>query len=339
METVSALKSVILAIFCFLSLFLLGYVFKTFSLTSLDLLLTQPKKGIEMGLLFLLAIFLIIITYSTISFVIEGKLKLAIFFIVGFLAYILGFSTPPFLPNQIIIACVSAFFISLGLLKMCVYIKMGYLNSIKPKISLLIPKNIHGFLVILGIVLSLNFYIFFTESTKGQALKIPENLLNKVMEPVIKIIENNLETQINNQLQNSLGQVIDTQDREEMLKFIQAELEETFSEGSTRQQLGFNQDVINPKDITLTSDGNLDIAPVLENLKPTLVKQVNKVLEPYAKYIPILLAFSLFFILESLFSFLPFLITPFIFITIRLLKNVKFIKLIKSTVEVERYSL
>jgi len=338
METKIALKFVVILLACFISLLFLGFAFKTFSVISPDIL-SQTNQGIKAGLLIFIAIFITAFSYILVSFITTTKVRLIPFFIVSFIGYILGFALGQSLPNQVAVSSISALFISLGLFKMVLYIRLEYLNCIKPKLAIIIPKNIHSFLVILGLILSINFYIFLIASAKDSSFKIPERFLNKAMEPAIKIIENNLEAQINTQLQNSLGQVINTQDREATLKFIRAELEETFSEGSTRQQLGFNQDVINPKDITLTPEGKVDIKPVVENLKPTLLKQVNKALEPYTKYIPILLAFSLFFILESVFSIFPFLIVPFISLNFVLLKKLKFIKLIKSTAEVERYSL
>ncbi|OIP97179.1 hypothetical protein AUJ94_02910 [bacterium CG2_30_40_12] len=323
---------------CFSSLLLLGYVFKIFSINSLDLI-SQTGKSVRMGILISSAIFLVVALYSLISFIIEERTKLFFAFLAGLVGYIIGFSIGTAIPKQLEVAVISSLFISLGLLKMVTYIRAEYLNSIKIRLAVIIPKNAHSFLVILGIILSLNFYFFFSAAAKTANFKISENLLNKIMGPATAIVEKNLETQINSQLEGKLTQTIGTQSREDMLKFIQSELEETFNEGTTRQKFGLNQNAINPKDITLTPSGTIDISPMLENLKPDIVKQVNKAFEPYEKYLPILFAFSLFFILESIFSFFPFLVVPFISLILFLLKKLKFIKLIKSAAEVERFVL
>jgi len=338
MEIKIALKFVLLLLLCFLPLLLLGHVFKDFSTNSLSLI-SQTDKGIKIGIFLLIAIFLISIIYSIISIVVDTNIKLVPFFLMGFLAYVLGFSTGPLLPKQLEVSLVSAIFILLGLFRMVTYIRAEYINSVKLKTAILLPKNIHSFLVVLGLVLSINFYFFFSTQVKNEGFKIPENLLNKAMKPAIALIEKNLETQISSQLGDKLTQATNIQDKEEMLKLIRSELEETFSEGSTRQKLGFNQNVIDPNKINITPTGQLDIKPLMENLQPALTKQVDKALEPYAKYMPILFAFSLFFILESVFSLFPFLIIPLISAVFFLLKKLKFIKLVKSTVEVERYIL
>ena len=338
MEIKIALKHSALAISCLLSLFFLGYTFKIFSAISPNLI-SQTSKGLNAGLLVLIAILFTTLFYSLVSFITEAKSMIGLFLAIGFVGYIFGFSMGTPLPNQLEIALASALFISLGLLRMVIYIRIDYLNSIKTKLAVIIPKNIHGFLVILGIVLSINFYIFFNASVKDSPFKIPENFLDKAIEPAIGIIEKNIETQINSQLEGTLEQNMGTQDKEELLKFIRSELEETFNEGTTRQELGFNQNIIDPNSITLTPQGEIDIGPVMETIKPTLINQLNEAIKPYAKYIPIILAFSLFFLLESLFSLFPFLIVPFIAMSFFLLKKAKFIKLIKSTIEVERYTL
>lgn len=145
------------------------------------------------------------------------------------------------------------------------------------------------------------------------------------------------------QLQARLGRrferAIGSQNREEIVRFVLAEIVELMSEGTARQALGFNPKTIPIEKTIVYENGEIDLTPVINNMLPGIADNLNRRFKAYLVLIPFIVTGLLIITLVPLtvwpFELLAGFLTPLIFFII--IKS-GLIKIKKETIEAERVS-
>jgi len=232
------------------------------------------NSSTQIALAFLASLFLVCLFSYCISTFPKSLWESAVGLASGPIGYIAGFLIDNHLENGLALASISGLFISLVLVRFMIYVRMEYRNSIRINLTTLLPKNFQSLLNMLGVAIAINYYLIFNAQFASQNFQVPQILLNKIVEPVVKMTGQKISSEVPQAL-----------------------------------------------------------------LMESITTQTKNIISSYGKFIPIILAFSLFFSLETIFSILPGVITAFVKIVIYLLKKVRFVNLDKSTVEIERYTL
>ena len=217
--------------------------------------------------------------------------------------------------------------------------RADYFNSIRLRSGRFLPRNSGFFTLILSVLLSLNFYLGLDQKIEVTGFTIPEGLIEKASAPVLKIIENNLGRELTRQFGEQFEQTIGTANEGDVLHFLQEELQETLTEGQGRQQFGLSPENLDFSQIQISPDGRIDVGPLLADLEPTILGQIQKMIEPYTRFIPVILAVMLLFTTHYLFSLFPYLVVPAFAICRRLLLSLGMIQPIEKSVTVERLEL
>jgi len=252
-----------------------------------------------------------------------------------------GFALPQIAlyPKAWILLTVSSllFFLSLG------WFRNGLIKTIENTIEIrggrTFRTQIKYFYLIIAVVTALSFATGHALELREKqvTLKIPEKLLERVVQPFVPVVEK----QVGNQLENLVGQQfeqkLNVSGRKEILEFLKEESGETLNEGSIRQKLGISPERL--EKVEITKDGNIDLSGALPGATQLLQQRIENILARYQEYVVVFLSTVLFlsahFLGRLALIFSPVLTT----ILLAIFKKADIIKVTKETVEAERFTI
>ena len=253
----------------------------------------------------------------------------------------LSFAAPQLLSygKNLPIICATTILFFAAIVKLGFATRKAVQNRIRINAGELYPSKIKGFFLAVALIFSLSFGINYFLKIRREGFKVPEVALDKAMDVIVPILENQLGQQIESQLGERFAERAGIEGQEEILKFLKSELGETLREGEGRQQFGLTPENLNLEKIEITREGKLDLSEAFSGMKPQLKSQIEKMIAPYQKFIAPLLAFSLFSTLYLLSRIAVLLCPPIIALMLKISTVTGFSRIEKETVEAERLKL
>lgn len=192
--------------------------------------------------------------------------------------------------------------------------------------DIFIPKVV-VFFFYLTLIFSFSFYLGLKGEIDRGEFVIPESLFEQVVGPVTQVfqkkLQEGLKKELGEQFGGGAGEEVEIQDSEEILKFLQEEAKETAEEGKLRQELGFKPELFEIKSFNL---GELRL-------------KIQEMIEPFLKYLPFLAAFSLWFTLRIVVSFLMIFLPWLIPLMFKVLIKFGVLKLVEEREMLKRIGL
>ncbi len=172
---------------------------------------------------------------------------------------------------------------------------------------------------------------------KKTTLEMPERLLEKTVQPITPIIEQQVGRQLESIVGQQFEQNLNVSGSREILEFLKEESGETLEEGTVRQSLGVRPEQL--EGIKITEQGNIDLSGALPGATALMQEKIEKVLARYQEYVIVTFAVVLFLSIHFL-SRLALIFCPlFITILLAVTKKAGFIKIAIENVEAERFTL
>lgn len=160
----------------------------------------------------------------------------------------------------------------------------------------------HTFLAI-ALLTSINFYFNYREKIKNSGFVIPTQLIRTLIEPSIKIAEDQAGKQINNLIGKQLESKLGVSGEEEILKFMQQESIETLEEGANaRVGLGITPENLGLDKISI-SGGSLNLSSAFSSFYDNMIESAQKRINDYIEIIaPVvtLLLFSIIYFFDTI---------------------------------------
>ena len=329
-------KLAALALAAAVPFFFLGRFFLTFCAQPELVLGTTLIKSGQIGVVFLLLLAVGLLSSlppalfpNTISLVLSALLSSVVFLL-------------PLLLEKTIHPAVSlalAGFIFLVLTLSATQITSEIKNYIKFSPAKIFPTKVRRLLFLLALGISTGFGFQYSQKIQREGFTLPESVISTTLGPIVTLLEAQLGNQIEQLLGDKFEAQIGTRDQEEILKYLKDETTETLEEGQGRKQFGLTPENLNLDKVGIGTGGSLELSEAASGLAPTLKNQIDTMIAPYIKFIPILAALALFSLLQFLGLIASYLVAPLITTTIWLLKKTGFAHLEKEQVEVERLRL
>jgi len=261
--------------------------------------------------------------------------------ILAALAPTLGFAVPQILfwGKNFFAAGISIFLFLVATIKLGFNLRSGIQSRIKIKVGELYSPKIKGLFLALSLIFSLSFGLTYFLKIEREGFKIPNLILDKAMEVVIPILEQQLGEQLERQLGERFSARLGVEGQEEILKFLKKELGETLKEGEGRQKFGLTPENLNLEKIGITPEGKLDLSEAFSEMKTELTSQIEKMVAPYQKFIAPLLAIFLFFTLHFLGRIATLFCPIIIALILKIFSLTGFSRIEKEMVEAERLKL
>lgn len=188
--------------------------------------------------------------------------------------------------------------------------------------DIFVPKAA-DLLFYLALVFSLSFCLALKKQVAGGEFVIPEKMFEQVMGPATQVFQKKLQEGLKQEFGREIEEKIGTQNPEELLKLLQEEAKETAGEGELRQELGFRPELFELETLDLKE----------------LRRKFQEVIRPFLKYLPFLAAFSLFFTLRIVSSFLMIFLPWLISLMFKVLIKFGVFKIVEERETVRRISL
>lgn len=167
----------------------------------------------------------------------------------------------------------------------------------------------------------------------------PPVLVRQVLRPAVKVLNRQLADQLQAVYGDRFVQAIGTRDREEILKFVKAELIESTQEGQVRQVFGLTAANLNLEKIEVSPEGEIDLWPAVEASLPKLTKEASEMMFGYRWLIELVLVFSQTLVLGTWVWLASPLITWLLAKLIEVLVGLGYFHRKEETVQVTRLSL
>ena len=319
METSNPLKVVPFVVISLISCFLVA--------RSIPIIFTDPSIILNykdlLSTLLVFSVFLVIFVTSTILFqLIEANTKInLVYALLISVAYTFGYVTVG-IYNPILFV-VNLIFIAFGVYYMRTRALARYKNSIKPSLADIFSSGARGFLLILAILLSLSFFILFSDGEKKAELEqeLVDAATNITTPLVSKSTVDQLNTQINDVL-DSYGNL--------PVSNLQPILDQINS------QLGLR---LSTKNIVEQGNQEVKLNITHEELKPTVRKSIKDMIGPYTDYIIMFFVITYYLTFTALFTITSLMVLLFGSLLTKILRLSKYMTEEKQQVEVTRYKV
>ncbi len=224
------------------------------------------------------------------------------------------------------------FFIFLFYTYSTTYLRAALFVKFSP-LDILFPVLRQGFLFLL-IIFAVLGYVQAQQATKENTLLTKESL-RTLSRPAVFILNKQLGAQLQAQLGDRFEDVIGTQDRQQIVRFVLSEILESFTEGQTRQIFGLSAEKIPIHKTIVYDNGEIDLSPVVEEVLPELVTLLNKKLVQFAAFIPFIIAAVVILLIQPLLGLFELLLIIPTLMLFNILFASKFIRREKQLVEKE----
>ncbi len=338
MKNRNIVKIIVLAIPVALSAFVLSTIIANLSTTP-HYIFTLLAKPAELLKLFLSLLFLGASGIPILSITHKNKNLLYLSFAIiltGFALPQLGFN----LQLLFLLTLSSALFvISLYLVRKSLQTKIE--NTINIRRSALFQPQIKQLYFFIALIMGISFAVGHSINLQKNAttLEIPERIIEQAAEPFTPFVEQQIGTQLQSLLGSRLESQLGLTNQKEILEFLKQESMESLTEGSARQQLGFNPENLDLEKIEITEEGNLDISKALPGATQILQEKIEKEVAENQQKIVIILAFLLF-VTTNFISRLALIMAPLLsslFLTLS--RKTGLIQLTTKKVEAEYFKL
>ena len=330
------LKTLLLAALSAIPFYFLGRLFLTFCARPELVLGTSLIKSGQLGgiLLLLLAIGLFSSLLPAFS---PNTLPLALSALFSSSIFLLPLLIERTVRPAISLALATVVF--LALIFNATQITSEIKNYIKFSPAKIFPSKVRRLLFLLALGVSTGFGFQYSQKIQREGFALPESVINTALGPIVAILENQLGGQIEQLLGDKFEAQIGTRDQEDILKYLKDETAETLEEGQGRKQFGLTPENLNLDKVEIGTGGSLELSEAAAGLAPALKNQIDTMIAPYIKFIPILAGLALFSLLQLLGFVAAYLVAPLISVIIWILSKTGFAHLEKEQVEVTRPKL
>lgn len=238
-------------------------------------------------------------------------------------------TAPIFLNNQTVILLTVGFLLSFGAIYFFLEKKLTtYLTFEATKLLVPSIKQVSTIIILLT---SFSFYLISTTDIKTHGFKLPQGLIDLSLQMTQNMQLPQMDTANNIEAPINLNQVSISPEQIQMLK----------ANPSLLQQFGLDAkmlDELTKPQITQSTKAKTNINPQ-DLVKPLIEKQIESIIKPYISYIPIFLAVTFFFTLQSLASLFSILLSPLIWLIFLILEKTGFTKFEIETREVKKLAV
>lgn len=212
-------------------------------------------------------------------------------------------------------------------------------NTIKIRGGKTFRTPIKNFYLIVAVITALSFSAGHTLKLqeKKTTLEMPERLLEKAVQPITPIIEQQVGSQLESIVGPQFEQKLNVSGSREILEFLKEESGETLEEGTVRQKLGLRPEQL--EGIEITEQGNIDLSGALPGATALMQEKIEKALARYQKYVIVTLAVVLFLSIHFLSRLALIFCPPLVTILLAVLKKTGTIQVVTETVKAERFVL
>ena len=218
-------------------------------------------------------------------------------------------------------AAVVSIILGLGVAWFLISVYIENNNMVKVKFSRLLPRHSKKFLLALGASLSIAFYYSYSKQDERGAKNLTQTILDKSLDPAINIITKNL--------------------KDKLIPGINQTEINTFKNPFNN----INELEVNQIDFSHTDLENLLIQAEealpeisIQDFNFQIRSQINKIIDPYYKFIPAILTLGVFLTVETVLSLLAFITGPMAYGVYNMLIKLDLIKEITKTKEIKRVS-
>ncbi len=268
----------------------------------------------------LLTVYFITITVFIFDFIESGRIAMA--FILSSLLFGVTFF---FMNLNLMLSIFSALLFFTFLFYVYTSSKNKAANHIKfspDEIFLPIVKN--GTFYLLVIVSA----IAFTQSKSlvNQNNLVKPELVKILAKPAVKVLNSQVNSQVQQQIKTIPKEVTTKTGIQEVVRLMLHATVKTMAQNSSGSIYGIKPQEIPVDDVSIGSDGSVDLAPMFDSMSSTIASKVNNAIQKYSLIAPFIVAVITFLILQPLMipiNLIEGILTLIIFKTLLALKVIK----------------
>lgn len=203
--------------------------------------------------------------------------------------------------------------------------------------EIFVPVLKQSFIYLIIIFATLGF--FQAQEQLSEKTLVTPGLVRTIFKPTVYILNNQLNSQLQQQLNAQPQQITRASDREKIVRFVLTETVKTLDKEKTQQIFGLTPNQIPIERTKVNPSGEVDLTPVLDSMAGNIAQHLNLELNKYQFIAPVavaLITILLFQPLAWIFNIFGSILVLFVF---RLIVAGKFIQIVKKTQEVETIEL